>query len=170
MTFFWSFKMENQLFIIPIYLRSPKEYDSEMRKKEKNGAVAFGKIYELNWPPWQYNDIIGYFEICVNSHKIISVIKYWKDCKRINRNPLAKQKGIINMDNDFILTTAYQELSEYFDNQELELKNRVLKILEKLDKIVKKENHFIDTAYHKNLLENLDIENFIVSMDYNNTL
>ena len=158
--------MENQLFIIPIYLRSPEQYDQEKSIKEKNeiekhGEIQFGRKYELNWPPWQYNDVIGYFEICVNSFKVISVIKYLTESQRISRNPWAKKKHAITFQMDFTFTPFYQKLSKYFNNQEMELKHKISNILNELDKVIKKERRFIDTAYYKNILEYLDIERFI---------
>ena len=158
--------MENQLFIIPIYLRSPDQYDQEKRIKEKKetekyGEVQFRRKYELNWPPWQYNDVIGYFEICVNSYKVISVIKYLTEYQRISRNPWAKKKHAITFQMDFTFTPFYQKLSKYFNNQEMELKHRLSNILNELDKVIKKERRFIETAYYKNILEYLDIEGFI---------
>lgn len=162
--------MENQLFIIPIYLRSPSQYEMEGKIKEKNeirkyGAIQFGKKYKLNWPPWQYNDVIGYFEILVNSHKVISVTKYLTESKRISRNPNEKKKHAIAFQFDFTLTPSYNKLIQYFNNQEIELKQRIKQILNELNKVVKKEKHFIDIAYYKNLLEYLDIEGFILTND-----
>lgn len=84
--------MENQLFIIPIFLRSSRKYEQERINKEKKeiekwGQYQLGKRFELNWPPWQYNDILGFFEVLVNSHKLLFVHKYSTENKRISRNP-----------------------------------------------------------------------------------
>lgn len=158
--------MENQLFIIPIYLRSPAQYDSERKIKEKKeiekyGEIQFGRKYELNWPHWQYNDIVGYFEICVNSYKVISVLKYFTKSKRISRNPNEKKKHEIIYHMDFYFTPFYNKLSQYFNNQEMELKHRIACILNELERFIKKEKRFIDIAYYKTLLKHLDIEGFI---------
>ncbi len=158
--------MENQLFVIPIYLRSPEQYGQEkivQEKKEidKGGEVQFGKKFELNWPPWQYNDVIGYFEISVNSYKVISVIKYLTESKHISRNPWAKRKHSITLLQGFMFAPFYKKISQYFNNQEMELKHRLSNILTELDNIANKKNHFIDTEYYKSILEYLDIEGFI---------
>jgi hypothetical protein len=158
--------MENQLFIIPIYLRSPSQYEMEAKIKEQNeiekyGAIQFGRKYKLNWPLWQYNDVIGYFDILVNSHKVISVTKYLTESKRISRNPNERKKHAIALQFDFSLTPSYNKLVQYFNNQEIELKQRIKQILNDLNKIVNKEKHFIDISYYNNLLDYLDIEGFI---------
>ena len=159
--------MENQLFMIPIYLRSPDQYNQEQEKsnQEKILEFQFDKKYELNWPPWQYNDVIGYFEIYVNSHKVISVIKYLTENRHISRNPWTKRKYAITLQQDFIFTHFYQRISQYFNNQEMELKLRVSNILNELDNATKKEKRFIDTMYYKSILDYLDIERFISSIE-----
>ena len=143
--------MENQLFIIPIYFRSPERYDKdrkfeENKEIEKNGEIQFGRKYELNWPPWQYNDVIGYFEICINSHKVISVIKYFTEYKRISKYP--RRNRPITFSYDFTLSPSYDKLCQYFNNQEMELKQRVANILSELNEIVNRSKHFIDISYY----------------------
>ena len=162
--------MENQLFIIPIYLRSPSQYDDERKfienkEIDKNGEVQFGKKYELNWPPWQYNDVIGYFEICINSHKVISVEKYFTEYKHIPRYP--RKSRPITYILDFSLSPSYDKLCQYFNNQEMELKQRLANILSELNEIVNRSKYFIDISYYNYLLEYLDIEGFIIANDDN---
>jgi hypothetical protein len=146
--------MGNQLFIIPIYLRSHDQYDQERKINEekeiiKYGEVQFGKKYELNWPPWQYNDVIGYFVIFVNSHKVISVIKYLTESKRISRNPNERKRHPIINRFDFTLSPSYNKLCQYFNNQEMELKQRVAHILDEVNETVNQEKHFVDICYYQ---------------------
>lgn len=160
--------MEDQLFIIPIYLRSPVQYDQERRKKEqieirKYGNDQFGRTHRLDWPPWKYNDIIGYFEICVNSHKIISVTKYVIECKRKSRNPWNKRNHAIIIDSEFMNTPFYEKLTTYYSNQNINLKHRIAVILNEIDNEMKKGKHFIDIEYYRRFLKYLDINGFILS-------
>ena len=157
--------MESQLFIIPIYLRSPEQYGRERATFERRDIgtweeIQFGKRVELIWPPWQFNDIIGFFDISVNPNKIISVIEYKTSAKRISRNP-PKNKHGIQMSYNFFNSSYYQELSSYFNNQKLDLKSRVSKILDELARYVGEKRYFIDLIYYRNILMALEIESFI---------
>ena len=158
--------MENQLFIIPIFLRSPEQYEQERINKERKeiekwGQYQFGKLFEVNWPPWQYNDIIGFFEVLVNPHKLLFVHKYRTESRRISRDPNERKKHRIILSHEFTESSCYKKLAKYFNNPKLDIKDRILKILGELDNYVKRKKHFIDVIYYQNVINCLDIEKYI---------
>jgi len=159
-------KMENCLFTIPIYLRSSEQYETERQKKEseliaKDGEDEFGRKVELNWPAWEYNDIIGFFEIVINPGKIICVHRHITNAKRIVRVPTRRNKFIIQHLLDLTYTDYAKNLVDYYNNPDIEVKERLSKILDELEKYVKKKKYFINIDYFRNLLASLDLEKFI---------
>ena len=158
--------MENQLFIIPIFLRSPEQYEQERINKEKGeiekwGQYRFDKPFELNWPPWQYNDIIGFFQVLVNSHKLLFVHNYKTESKKISRNPNERKKYKIIISHEFTESPCYENLSKYFNNPRMGLKHRILKTLDELNNYAKEKKNYIDVYYYKNVIKSIDIEEFI---------
>ena len=115
----------------------------------------------MKWPPWQYNDIIGSFEVLVNAHKVLFVHKYKTESKRISRNPNERKIHGIILSYEFTESSCYKKIIKYFNTSKLELKDRILKILDELDNYVKRKNYFIDVVYYQNIINSLDIEKFI---------
>ncbi len=164
--------MDDFLFNIPIYLRSGEEYENERietENKEKEswgGEYAFDKKIQVKWPPWEYNDIIGYYKIIINSSANpgssingIRVEKYTAINKRINRNPNPRKISIFLNDPWF-----HKKLSTFFD-QKNDFKNTLLKVLDNLyDDATKAKRktkrYYIDIEYYKNLIECIDFNKY----------
>jgi len=164
--------MNDLLFDIPIYLRSCKEYESERQRAENRmkdswgGEYALGKKIKIKWPPWEYNDIIGYYKIIINSSADpggsingVRVEKYIAINKRIVRNPNPRNVKIWLSDPWF-----HKKLFVYYD-QEHDLKNTLLKLLDDLYEDVtkgkrKSKRYYIAVEYYKNLIECLDFKKY----------
>jgi hypothetical protein len=115
--------MDDVIFEIPIYLRSSKEYENERLldenklKEDWGGEYAMGKKIEVRWPPWEYNDIIGYFKIIINTSPNpggningIRVEKYLAGNKRIVRNPNQRKIRIWLSDPWFHKKLSFQNI------------------------------------------------------------
>jgi hypothetical protein len=134
--------MNDLLFDIPIYLRSCENYENERQRAEnkmKEWKYALGKKIEIKWPPWRYNDIIGYYQIIVNSSADpggtvngVRVEKYIASNKRIVRDPNQRKVKIWLIDPWF-----HKKLSVYY-NRGHDLKTILLKVLDDLYKDVTK--------------------------------
>ena len=164
--------MNDLIFDIPIYLRSHEKYENERQKAENKmkeswgGEYALGKKIEIKWPPWRYNDIIGYYKIIINpspdaggSINGVRVEKYMATNKRIVRDPNQRKVKIWLNDPWF-----HKKLSVYY-NQEYDLKNTLLKVLGDLYEDVTKgkrkaKRYYIDVEYYKNLIESLDFKKY----------
>ncbi len=162
--------MDDVIFEIPIYLRSSKEYENERLLNENKlkenwgGEYAMGKKIEVRWPPWEYNDIIGYFKIIINSSPNlggningIRVEKYLTDNKRIVRNPNQRRTRIWLSDPWFHKKLSVQNI------QGCDTKSTLSKIIDTLYQdlaIVKNKpkKYYIDCKYYQNLIECLDLE------------
>ena len=65
--------MDHVLFNIPVYLRNPEQYENERiqsenkMKRDWGSEYAMGKKIQMKWPPWEYNDVMGYFRIIICS-------------------------------------------------------------------------------------------------------
>lgn len=165
--------MDDVIFEVPIFLRSPKEYENERlldenKLKDSWGGEydAMGKKIEVRWPPWEYNDIIGYFKIIINSSPNaggsingIRVKKYLANAVRIVRNPNQRRTKIWLNDPWFHKKLYIQNI------QGCDTKSTLLKIIDSLDRNLSKtknktKRYFIDTKYYKNLIECLDLKKF----------
>ncbi len=164
--------MNDLLFDIPIYLRSHEKFDSERRdaenriKKSWGGEYALGKKISISWPPWEYNDIIGYYKILINSSANpggsvngIRVEKYMTINKRIVRDPTQRKVKIWLSDPWF-----HKKLSVYY-NAENDVKNILKKLLDDLYEDATKgkgitKKYFIDVEYYKKFVECLDIKKY----------
>ena len=164
--------MDDLLFNIPIYLRSNKEYENERQKaenkmKESWGSdFALGKKIQIKWPPWEYNDIIGYYKLIINSSRGIhdsingvTVGKYIAYKKRIFRDPNRRQVKI-RLDDPWF----HAKLPSYYDTGK-NLRNTLLKILDDLYEDVtrhksKTKKHYIDIEYYKKLIECLNLNKY----------
>jgi hypothetical protein len=131
--------MDDFLFDIPIYLRSPEEFENDRQDAENKmkelcgGEYAFGKKIDIKWPPWEYNDVIGYYKIIINSSanpgdhiKGIRVEKYIAKNKRIVRDP---KKRKVNICTDDIW---YHKQLPVYHNPEHDFKNTLLRVLDNL--------------------------------------
>lgn len=132
-------------------------------KKSWGGDFALGQKIDIKWPPWRYNDIIGYYRIIFESSagaggniNGIRVEKYLTSKKKIMRGP-NRRKGKIWLDDPWF----HKKLS-VTNNLGHNLKDIVLKVLDDLNREIKKEKiktkqYFIDVEYHKTLIACLDI-------------
>ena len=162
--------MDNVIFEIPIYLRSSEEYENERLlseaklKEDWGGEYAMGKKISVRWPPWEYNDIIGYFKIIINSSPNaggningISVEKYFTNNKRIVRNPNQRKTRIWLNDPWFHKKLHVQNI------QGCDTKSTLLKIIDALYQNLallnnKTKRYYIDIKYYQKLIECLDLE------------
>jgi len=168
--------MDDVLFEMPIYLRSRKQYESERLlaedklKETWGGEYAMGKKIEVNWPPWEYNDIIGYFKIIINSSPNpggningIRVEKYFAKSKRIVRNPNQRKTKIWLVDPWFHKKLSVQNI------QGCDTKSILLKIIDSLYKDLRKvknktKRYYIDCKYFQNSIECLDSKNLEIDL------
>ncbi len=160
--------MDDVLFEIPIYLRSPEEYENERQLEENRlkeawgGECAMGQKIEVKWPPWEYSDIIGNFKIIINASSNpggningIRVERYFTTSKRIVRNPNQRKTRIWLEDPWFHKKLSLQDI------QKCDTKCTLLKIVESLYKGLtavksRTKRYYIDCGYYKHLIECLD--------------
>lgn len=163
--------MNDLLFDIPIYLRSHEKFDNDRQDAENKmkeswgGEYALGKKISIKWPPWEYNDIIGYYKIIINSSAYpggsvngVRVEKYFAINKSIGKNPIPRNVKIWLKDSWF-----HKQLSVYYD-QGHDFKNTLLKVLDDLYDVTKgkrkTKRYYIDVEYYKNLIECLDFNKY----------
>ncbi len=98
------------LFTILVHLRSEREYyDEEPQAKDIGGGtsevlgpsgvegyVHFPRVeLELRakdkWPPWRYNDIVGYLEVVCDASGTVKAYLYAVDAKRVSRRLVRKR-------------------------------------------------------------------------------
>jgi len=173
--------VDDLLFDIPIYLRSSEEYENERQQAENRekesfgGDHAFGKRIKIVWPPWEYNDIIGYYKIVINSSANpggsingIRVEKYIVNKKRISRHP--SQRKVIMLHDPWF----HKQLPAYYD-QDHDFKNTLLRVLDELYEALRKrkrkpKRYYIEVEYYKNLIECTDFYKFSKILDENKGL
>lgn len=159
--------MDDVIFEIPIYLRSSTEYENERKlyenklKEEWGGEYAMGKKIEVIWPPWEYNDIIGYFKIIMNSSPNpggningIRVEKYFTDNKRIVRDPKQRKTRIWMNDPWYHKKLSFQNIQGY------DTKSTLSQIIDALYQALaknKNRRYYIDCKYYQNLIECIDL-------------
>lgn len=148
------------LFTIPIYLRSEEQYYKErdcIEKKiiENYGKYSFGRKTEIWWPPWRFNDVIGYLTMSLYGMTFV-VRRYLVLSKRINRNPISRRKAMITMDPVWDIEEPLPQ-----DQTNESLRNCLKGLLYEAKKGFKKRGYFVDTEYYSNLINCLDIEKYL---------
>jgi len=154
----------NIIFTIPIYLRSEEQYyrENECAKKkviEKYGDTLFGRKLEIWWPPWRFNDVIGYLTVNLYERSLLS-FRYFVQSKRIIRDPKLRRKDIIAMDPEWQLEMP---LPQNFTNKSL--RDCLKSLLYKAKKDLKNPIYFIDLKYYNKLINCLDILKYLELFD-----
>jgi len=148
------------IFTIPIYLRSEEQYYKEKNYAEKKaiakyGKTLFGKRLEIWWPPWRFNDVIGYLTVNLYESSLF-VFRYFVQSKRIIRDPMLRRKAIIAMDPEWELEMP---LPQNHTNESL--RYCLINLLYKAKKDLKKTGYFVDIEYYNNLINCLDIVKYL---------
>ncbi|HLF86469.1 MAG TPA: hypothetical protein VI584_05250 [Nitrospiria bacterium] len=152
--------LSEAIFTIPIYLRSETQYYKEKDSYEKSeiekyGEYQFGNKVKVWWPPWWFNDIIGYLTIHKYGMSFL-VYRYFTQSKRIIRDPRSRRKISIARDPEWELNEPFPQ-----NQTEVSLKECLMNLLCKAEKDLKKRNYYINTEYYCNLISCLEIEKFL---------
>jgi len=157
------------VFNIPVYLRS---YERYYKEQEKHESRYIGKISQYTgnsleeeierlkrnreyerlcwWPPWKYNDIVGWISINYDGRFFAEL--YRLDKLRTCRDPRHRKGNIV-------LSGKMAELPT--GGKDNELKEELLTILEKINAELKKIGLYADIHYWKRLVSSLDCTTFI---------
>lgn len=119
--------LRNPLFFLPIHRRSYDKYykdhnkwvEPKKREVEEQWGKSFGQLkLETRvqweemwfWPPWKFNDIVGYLDIGMDGGNCLTADVYLKR-KHFSRSAREKTQGILttNSKNQFIY---YREISK----------------------------------------------------------
>lgn len=171
--------MINVLFTIPIYYRSKEKYYGDEQKELEDIKISDKKFYPHNWntfvrqhkwPPWEFNDIIGYLKI----YEIDGLIKVSgsleKAKRRFRKYPggTVRRHGIWGYSEstflDFDKKCTTLPIAINGKNSD-ELRDELSKLLFELKEIKQKKGHFLHIEYCLRILKSLNIKNFIVAVD-----
>lgn len=168
-----------EMLIFPIFLRSEGEY---LKERPKKTFPESKKGEPLHWPPWRFNDIVGY--ITVNYYEqqfkvfrylpFVERIRQIRDdydgkvylkqvaeLKRINRDALSRTKLTLVIDANWGL-----EMPILKRHTEEDLKQYLIKLLLQARKDLHgKRKWFIDLDYYTNLISCLDIRKYLKKLD-----
>ena len=170
-----STKFLKTLFLIPVYLRSEKQYHKEEEKakklyKKKHGEVQFGKRVDdwFFWPPWEVNDIIGYIQIGIDPDGLFRFMVFGIDCihgyKRITRNPTGRNRNMWGIDYREYFDEDIIECEDGYlgiDLPTAEIKRCLISFMSELhEKLITEKKHITLDYWHK-FIRCLDIKEFV---------
>ena len=177
--------IEFALFFIHLYLRSEKTYyeeherylkhemsllasysgrsTEEERKRVESDAALYDAVYW--WPPWKYNDLVGYVEVLYSNGDFRAEL-YQTNLKRVSRDP-RHRRGImvwktwrIAESPSWVRNVAGKPDRETQSNNE-DLKRGLLAVLSQIRAYSQKKRWYIDTQYWEDLVNCLDCDMFI---------
>lgn len=170
--------MQKALLIIPTYLRSREQYykfdEEKMQKAKEKYEKAFPakKFNECNFkerPPYEFNDIIGYF--CIYEvNGLIKVLRLHevdrrtlKRPRRICKSPFERERGIFVGDPEGMALDFENriDLLPISIKKNSNLKKEIVDLIKELERITREDNFFLDAAYHLKILDCLDIKKFL---------
>ncbi len=158
------------LFDIPIYLRSHDKYYAEQQafenRKIKELSSMSGRSIEeekkrlydnpflhdyfLWWPPWRFNDIVGWASINYDGRYFVE--GWLLNKKRVLRDPRHRKGNIIR-------SGKITEQIAGFSNDEL--KQGLISILKELSKKLEKKGRYINLQYWITLVSFLDCKGYV---------
>ena len=157
------------VFSIPIYLRSRERYYEEHQRyegKELNKIASFSgesvskvrerlgvSIEHYWWPPWQFNDVVGYVVIYYDGRFYAEL---WKlDRKRINRDP-RHRAGAIKWSGK-----VGEVPSNIHDPSNESLKCELIELLSQIKRDIRKRQWYVDIQYWGDIVASLDCKDFL---------
>ena len=158
------------VFSIPIYLRSGERYYEEHKRYEEKELEWFcslsgespdearkrlGVWWEERcfWPPWEFNDIVGYTTIYYDGSFYAEL---WKlDRKRINRDP-RQRRGSIKWSGK---VSEVPSNIHYPSNESLRCE--LIELLSQIKKYIRKRQWYVDIQYWENIVASLDCKDFL---------
>ncbi len=175
----------NTLFVIPMYLRSRKRYyaDAEKAKKElierfceqfpeemrSDSTVkksAEGLAEDNSWPPWQFNDIVGYIVLDWDGGTRFRGRIFAEKGKRHSRNALRRSRRPIvylRETEDEQVSSLLGRFREKSTNQEI--REALERLLNRFEQMARKSNRYIDLTVVRVILKHLDLKSFLASME-----
>jgi hypothetical protein len=164
------------VFSVPIYLRSYKQYYKEHSNYENKELEKFcslsgesqneakkrvGSWLEERcwWPPWQFNDILGYVVVYYDEYSF-TAYRYNLDRKRINRDP-RKRRGSINFCGKIAQAFAGEPYLDNSDPTNEELRLGLLDFLSEIEETIHRKGWYIDLQYWKNIGASLNCKDFL---------
>lgn len=170
--------MQKALLILPIYLRSREQYykcdEKKMQEAKKKYEELFpGKSFnEDNFkerPPYEFNDIIGYFLIS-EINGFINVVrlhevnrKTLKRPRRICKSPFERERGILVGDPEGTSLDFEKriDLLPISIKKNSNLKKEIVDLIKELERITREDGFHLDIAYYLKILDCLDIKKFL---------
>lgn len=161
------------VFSIPIYLRSPKRYYEEHRNYEEREIEQLTSYsgrsvdeerekleenpwlydYLYFWPPWQFNDIVGYVVIYYDGRFYAESCEL--DRKRINRDP-RHRRGSIKM-----FGRVGEKPSSTYTPTNKSLRFELLELFSQIKYYIGKKHWYIEFQYWEDIVASLDCKDFL---------
>ena len=161
------------VFSIPVYLRSRERYYEEHRNYEEREIEQLASYsgrsvdeernklegnpwlhdYLYFWPPWQFNDIVGYVVVYYDGS---FYAESWElDRKRIHRDP-RKRGGTIK----WIGKVGEVPSSRHYPSNE-SLQCELIKLLSQIKRGICKRRWYVDIQYWEDIVASLDCNTFL---------
>lgn len=160
------------LFAIPIYSCAEGQYNRELevaQKRAENGPVLSGEKDEIFWPPWRFNNIVGYLTVHYDGYFV--VFRYlafperyerWGKGRRLRKckfDPYARKSNRIYMDGTW---ESEKTVVKRISNKEIRI--CLIELLIDAKKKLPRKDWFVDLEYYKNLTNCLDIKRYLSQM------
>lgn len=161
---------------LPIYYRSEDKYYEDQREHEEknlknardywnsiiNAKVAFESSHNFElvkrdswWPPWKYNDIVGYLEVYCDGGRFKSELLRVNK-KRIGKNPYKRRLGA------YVYKGKISEAYIPFSSKSNEsIKQSFLDCIYAARKYLQKMKRFLDTENIEMIAAHLDFVNLL---------
>ena len=158
------------MFSIPIYLRSREQYYKEQKNNKdkyinsfcsssgESPSEAMARVgtwldERCFWPPWEFNDIVGYTTIYYDRSFYAEL---WKlDRKRINRDP-RHRRGAIKWSGK-----VGEVPSNIHDPSNESLRCELIELLAQISKYTCKKQWYIDIQYWEDIVASLDCKDLL---------
>lgn len=157
------------VFSIPIYLRSGERYYEEHQRyeeKELNKIASFSgesvskvrerlgvSIDHYWWPPWQFNDIVGFVVVHYDGSFYAELYKLGR--KRINRDP-RHRRGAIKWSGK-----VGEVPSNIHDPSNESLRCELIELLSQISKYTCKKQWYVDIQYWEGIVASLDCKDLL---------
>ena len=160
------------LFTIPIYLCSEVQYNREIelaQKRAENEPVLSGRKAEIIWPPWRFNNIVGYLTVHYDGYFVVFRHLLFSDryerrgegrrLRKPQRDPFTRKANRIYLDGNWKFEKTVIKRTS---NKELRI--CLIELLIDAKKELPRKDWFVDLEYYKNLINCLNIKRYLSQM------
>lgn len=170
--------MLNILFSIPIYFRTKMKYYNDEKRKINHEKGTLEKFYrdrndvierqiqQMKFPPWEFNDIIGYIQIYenegyINVQELLEIVSkrfYYYPAGRKNRKYISINPEGISLDFEKKCRALPIAISKKTTD---ELRETLINLLFELQELKRKEKQYLYIDNFIRIIHHLDIMKFI---------